>query len=89
MATNSPPVGRLLAAANATSADAMDALIVRHVNLELRRLAGELPADPDHRFGFNCECGCGHRVPLTAAEYDQNNGAWAEGHNRSYRDLRI
>jgi hypothetical protein len=73
-------VGRPLAAANATSADAMAALIVRHVNLELRRLADQLPMNPGHRFGFNCECGCGRRLRLTAVEYDQDDGAWADGH---------
>ena len=58
----------------------MDAQIVKHVNLELRRLADKLPTGPDHLFGFNCECGCGQRLPLTAAEYDWNDGAWADGH---------
>jgi hypothetical protein len=58
----------------------MHAEIVKHVNLELRRLADQLPTVPDHRFGFNCECGCGQRVALTAAEYDWHEGAWADRH---------
>jgi hypothetical protein len=62
----------------------MDAGMVRAVNVELRRLADSL-ANPDHLYGFGCECGCSQKVFLTAKEYDAGSGAWAEGHKPAQR----
>lgn len=62
----------------------MDAGMVRTVNVELRRLADSL-TDPNHLFGFGCECGCGQKVFLTGKEYDARGGAWTEGHQPSRR----
>jgi hypothetical protein len=33
-----------------------------------------------HPYGFLCECGCGETVMLTLAEYDEQGGAWLDGH---------
>jgi hypothetical protein len=33
-----------------------------------------------HPYGFLCECGCGETVRLTLAEYDEQGGAWLDGH---------
>jgi hypothetical protein len=31
-------------------------------------------------YGFLCECGCGETVRLVLAEYDEQGGAWLDGH---------
>jgi hypothetical protein len=33
-----------------------------------------------HEYGFLCECGCEETVWLNLAEYDEQGGAWLEGH---------
>ena len=33
-----------------------------------------------HAYGFLCECGCGETVMLNLAEYDEQGGAWSDGH---------
>jgi hypothetical protein len=33
-----------------------------------------------HEYGFLCECGCGETVMLVLADYDEQGGAWLEGH---------
>jgi len=33
-----------------------------------------------HPYGFLCECGCGKTVMLNLAEYDEQGGAWSDGH---------
>jgi hypothetical protein len=55
---------------------------VRALNRQIRQLASLLPGakDPDHVYGFSCECGCGRIVALSASEFDRRGGAWAEGH---------
>lgn len=54
----------------------------RAFNRQLRVTAealGGLRGD-DHRYGFVCECGCGETASLTLAGYDDQGGAWLEGH---------
>jgi hypothetical protein len=34
----------------------------------------------DYEYAFVCECGCEETVRLTLAEYDEEGGAWLEGH---------
>jgi hypothetical protein len=42
-------------------------------------LAGQ--AGGGHEYArFVCECGCEQTVQLTLREYDQQGGAWLEGH---------
>jgi hypothetical protein len=55
---------------------------VRELNRQIRHLADRLPGakDPNHVYGFSCECGCGKVVPLSAGEFDRIGGAWTEGH---------
>jgi hypothetical protein len=55
---------------------------VKALNNQIRLLAERLPGkdDPNHKYGFSCECGCGQIVPLSTAEFDREGGAWAEGH---------
>jgi hypothetical protein len=36
-----------------------------------------------HPYGFLCECGCGETVMRNLAEYDEQSGAWLEGHRNS------
>ena len=50
------------------------------LNEQIREVADLLPSDPDHKYGFTCECGCGEMVTLTASEFDRDGGAWLEGH---------
>lgn len=38
-----------------------------------------------HEYGFLCECGCGETVPLVLADYDEQGGAWLDGHNAGLR----
>jgi len=33
-----------------------------------------------HVYGFLCECGCGETARLVLAAYDEQGGAWLEGH---------
>jgi hypothetical protein len=55
---------------------------VRALNQQIRHLADLLPGakDPDHMYGFSCECGCGKVVPMSAVAFDGEGGAWTEGH---------
>jgi hypothetical protein len=55
---------------------------VRALNQQIRLLADRLPGkdDPNHKYGFSCECGCGKIVALSAGTFDREGGAWAEGH---------
>ena len=55
---------------------------VKALNQQIRHMAGLLPGakDPNHVYGFSCECGCGRIVAISAAEFDLQGGAWAEGH---------
>ena len=55
---------------------------VRALNQQIRLLADKLPGatDPNHVYGFSCECGCGKIVALSALEFDRQGGAWADGH---------
>jgi hypothetical protein len=58
----------------------MDSPSVRTWNEQVRQLADTLASVPENTYGFSCECGCGETVGLTAYQYDQAGGAWAEGH---------
>jgi len=58
----------------------VEAEIARDVNLEMRRVAELLPADPKIKHPFVCEDGCEATVWLTLSEYDANGGAWLDGH---------
>ena len=51
-------------------------------NRQLRTTAEALgtTATSEHLFGFVCECGCDETVELTLTAYDQQDGAWREGH---------
>lgn len=55
---------------------------VHALNQQIRKMAALLPGakDPNHKYGFSCECGCGTIVPLSATEFDREGGAWADGH---------
>jgi hypothetical protein len=59
----------------------LDPVRVHAMNQQIRHLADLLPGkhDPDHLYGFSCECGCGKIVPLSADVFDRE-GAWADGH---------
>ncbi len=48
--------------------------------MQIRRLADMLPGGLEHIYGFSCECGCGETFRLSAAEFDQQEGAWLDGH---------
>jgi len=51
-------------------------------NAQLRSTAiavGGASAD-GHKYGFMCECGCDGTVWLVLAEYDEQGGAWLDGH---------
>jgi hypothetical protein len=50
------------------------------LNVQIRRLAEMLPGGAEHEYGFTCECGCGEIVPISAAEFDSDGGAWLAGH---------
>jgi hypothetical protein len=55
---------------------------VSSFNKQLRATAvavGGASAD-GHPYGFICECGCGETVRLVLAEYDEQGGAWLDGH---------
>jgi hypothetical protein len=60
----------------------LDPARVEALNQQIRHLASLLPGakDPNHVYGFSCQCGCGKIVPLSAGEFDRQGGAWAEGH---------
>lgn len=60
---------------------------VKALNQQIRVLADRLPGakDPNHKYGFSCECGCGKIVPLSAPEFDQEGGAWADDHRPAQR----
>jgi hypothetical protein len=53
---------------------------VKAWNEQVRQLAESFQGAPDTTYGFSCQCGCGEIVGLTAAQYDQAGGAWAEEH---------
>jgi hypothetical protein len=57
------------------------------LNQQIRHMANLLPGarDPNHLYGFSCECGCGKIVALSAAEFDRNGGAWSDGHRPAQR----
>lgn len=59
----------------------LDPARVKALNDQIRRMADLLPGakDPNHKYGFSCECGCGKIVGLSALEFDLAGGAWAEG----------
>ena len=38
-----------------------------------------------HPYGFLCECGCEGTVRLVLAEYDEQGGAWLDGHRPTQR----
>ena len=60
----------------------LDPARVKALNQQIRLMADLLPGakDPNHVYGFSCECGCGKIVPLSASEFDRKDGAWADGH---------
>lgn len=59
-----------------------DAERSRSFNQQLRRtVVAVAGASADgHPYGFLCECGCGETVRFVLAEYDEQDGAWIEGH---------
>ena len=65
----------------------LDPVRVKALNQQIRQLADRLPGarDESHKYGFACECGCGKIVALSAAEFDGNGGAWADGHEVAER----
>jgi hypothetical protein len=58
----------------------MDSGRAAALNVQIRRLAEMLPGGAEHEYGFTCECGCGEIVPISAAEFDSDGGAWLAGH---------
>jgi hypothetical protein len=60
----------------------LDPARVEGLNKQIRHLADLLPGakDPNHLYGFSCECRCGKIVAMSAADFDRQGGAWAEGH---------
>jgi hypothetical protein len=50
------------------------------LNVQIRRLADLLPGGVEHEYGFTCECGCDEIVPISAAQFDSDGGAWLDGH---------
>jgi hypothetical protein len=47
--------------------------------MQIRRLA-DLLGGLEHAYGFTCECGCGEIVRLSAIQFDNEGGAWLDGH---------
>jgi hypothetical protein len=64
----------------------LDPAQVKALNAQIRHMAGLLPGkdDPDYKYGFSCECGCGKIVPLSLREFDRE-GAWADAHGPAQR----
>jgi hypothetical protein len=60
---------------------------VRALNQHIRHLADLLPGakDPNYKYGFSCECGCGTIVPLSVVEFDREGGAWTTEHKPAQR----
>jgi hypothetical protein len=54
------------------------AWVAREANAVVRRLA-EMFHDA-RAIGFFCECGCMGLAVMTAAQYDEQGGAWCENH---------
>jgi hypothetical protein len=63
-----------------------DPAVARKLNEQIRHLADMLPGakDPNYKYGFSCECGCGKIVPLSVVEFDRD-GAWWKGHEPAQR----
>ena len=58
--------------------------IARDVNrnvLSTAAIFDDLVSADDHaRLEFRCECGCLGAVPMSPADYVEQNGAWLPGH---------
>jgi hypothetical protein len=61
---------------------ALAADIARQVNGHIREMAEALDSivRDERPIGFFCECGCLETAEATLAEYEDQGGAWIEGH---------
>ena len=49
--------------------------------MQILRIAGMLQGGLAHEYGFNCECGCGEIVRLSADDFYLASGAWLDRSN--------
>jgi len=56
--------------------------LARALNEQIALLARKLAGgdDPEYRYAFTCESGCGDIVSLSLVEYKAAGGAWLDGH---------
>jgi hypothetical protein len=63
----------------------VDPARAKALNEQIMRVARMLPGGTEHGYAFTCECGCGGLARRTGPQFEQDGGAWLDGHRERDR----